>query len=55
MERKPGEYRRESMCGIIAVFGLADSSIRVRNRLLDLSKRLRHRGPDWSGIHQEKK
>ena len=43
------------MCGIIAVFGLADSSIRVRNRLLDLSKRLRHRGPDWSGIHQEKK
>ena len=42
------------MCGIIAVFGVSDSSIRTRNRLLDLSKRIRHRGPDWSGIHQDK-
>ncbi|KAH1197009.1 Asparagine synthetase [glutamine-hydrolyzing] 2 [Glycine max] len=31
------------MCGILAVLGCSDSS---------QAKRVRHRGPDWSGLHQ---
>ncbi|KAH7915004.1 hypothetical protein BJ138DRAFT_1170244 [Hygrophoropsis aurantiaca] len=38
------------MCGIIAFHGLEKPSA-DRIRFLALSKRLRHRGPDWSGCH----
>lgn len=37
------------MCGILAVHGLANPSKDDRVRFIALSKRLRHRGPDWSG------
>ncbi|KAJ3339788.1 asparagine synthetase [Gonapodya sp. JEL0774] len=37
------------MCGIFAVFGVADPQ-GFRARALALSKRIRHRGPDWNGI-----
>lgn len=36
------------MCGIFAVHGLENPSS-DRARFIALSKRLRHRGPDWSG------
>ena len=36
------------MCGILAVHGLEKPS-NDRARFIALSKRLRHRGPDWSG------
>ncbi|KXN85460.1 putative asparagine synthetase [glutamine-hydrolyzing] [Leucoagaricus sp. SymC.cos] len=36
------------MCGILAVHGL-DKPTSDRTRFIALSKRLRHRGPDWSG------
>lgn len=39
------------MCGILAVFGLSESAIGKRKEGLRLSKLLRHRGPDWNGIH----
>ncbi|KAG6474768.1 hypothetical protein ZIOFF_068707 [Zingiber officinale] len=39
------------MCGILAVLGCADSSLAKRSRIIELSRRLRHRGPDWSGLH----
>ncbi|XP_078160716.1 asparagine synthetase [glutamine-hydrolyzing] 2 isoform X1 [Carex rostrata] len=39
------------MCGILAVLGCADVSLAKRARIIELSRRLRHRGPDWSGIH----
>uniref|UniRef100_A0A0E0LA79 Asparagine synthetase [glutamine-hydrolyzing] n=1 Tax=Oryza punctata TaxID=4537 RepID=A0A0E0LA79_ORYPU len=39
------------MCGILAVLGVADVSLAKRSRIIELSRRLRHRGPDWSGIH----
>ncbi|KAK2980258.1 hypothetical protein RJ640_008926 [Escallonia rubra] len=39
------------MCGILAVFGCIDSSQAKRSRIIELSRRLRHRGPDWSGLH----
>jgi asparagine synthase (glutamine-hydrolysing) len=39
------------MCGIIAVFGLTPREAReLRARIITLQKRLRHRGPDWSGV-----
>ena len=39
------------MCGIIGVFDLKVSSESLRQQALDMSKKLRHRGPDWSGIY----
>lgn len=39
------------MCGIIGIFDLKKSADEQRGKALELSKRLRHRGPDWSGIH----
>ncbi|XP_078435284.1 asparagine synthetase [glutamine-hydrolyzing] [Wolffia australiana] len=40
------------MCGILAVLGCSDDSQAKRVRVLELSRRLRHRGPDWSGLAQ---
>ncbi|KAI9168232.1 asparagine synthetase [Blastocladiella emersonii ATCC 22665] len=38
------------MCGIFAVFGHGGDTQAFRDRALTLSKKIRHRGPDWSGI-----
>lgn len=38
------------MCGIFAVHGLQKPAT-DRARFIGLSKRLRHRGPDWSGYY----
>ncbi|KAL1222032.1 Asparagine synthetase [glutamine-hydrolyzing] 1 [Cardamine amara subsp. amara] len=40
------------MCGILAILGCSDDSQAKRVRVLELSRRLRHRGPDWSGLYQ---
>ncbi|KAI9195338.1 hypothetical protein LWI28_013984 [Acer negundo] len=40
------------MCGILAVLGCSDDSRAKRVRVLELSRRLKHRGPDWSGLYQ---
>ncbi|CAL0317776.1 unnamed protein product [Lupinus luteus] len=40
------------MCGILALLGCSDTSQATRVRVLELSRRLKHRGPDWSGLHQ---
>jgi asparagine synthase (glutamine-hydrolysing) len=39
------------MCGIIGVFDLKVSPQELRPKLLEMSKKVRHRGPDWSGIY----
>ncbi|MFV0375741.1 MAG: asparagine synthase B [Mangrovibacterium sp.] len=39
------------MCGIVGVFDLKLSAQELRPQVLKQSKRLRHRGPDWSGIY----
>lgn len=41
------------MCGILAVLGSQDATQPKRLRVLELSRRLRHRGPDWSGLYHE--
>lgn len=38
------------MCGIVGVFDLKCKSADLRTQVLDMAKRIRHRGPDWSGI-----
>ncbi|MGC9151484.1 MAG: asparagine synthase B [Microbacter sp.] len=39
------------MCGFVGVFDLKVSSETLRPQVLKLSKKIRHRGPDWSGIY----
>jgi len=38
------------MCGIIGAFDLKGRSAELRTRVLKMSKKIRHRGPDWSGV-----
>ena len=38
------------MCGIIGVFDLKIPHTELRPTVLRMSKKVRHRGPDWSGI-----
>jgi len=39
------------MCGIVGVFDLKSNPGQLRPLVLEMSKKLRHRGPDWSGIY----
>jgi len=39
------------MCGIVCAFDLKQDSETLRPQILEMSKRVRHRGPDWSGIY----
>ncbi len=39
------------MCGIIGVFNLRTDEEFMRSKILSMSKKIRHRGPDWSGIY----
>lgn len=43
------------MCGIVCAFDLKKDAEELRPQLLEQSKRIRHRGPDWSGIYQDDK
>ena len=39
------------MCGIACIFELQQDPEKLRPVALKMARRLRHRGPDWSGIH----
>src|SRR5690606_1266244 len=43
------------MCGIIGAFDLKRPSAELRPQVLEMSKKIRHRGPDWSGIFSSDK
>ncbi|MFD2564579.1 asparagine synthase B [Aquimarina rubra] len=43
------------MCGIVCAFELKEKAEVLRPQLLEMSKRIRHRGPDWSGIYADEK
>ncbi|MDR1918848.1 MAG: asparagine synthase B, partial [Tannerellaceae bacterium] len=42
------------MCGITAIFNIKEGADSLRKQALIMSKRVRHRGPDWSGIYTGK-
>jgi len=43
------------MCGIVCAFDLKQKSEMLRPQILEMSKKIRHRGPDWSGIYSDEK
>ncbi len=43
------------MCGIVCAFDVKESTEVLRPQLLEMSKKIRHRGPDWSGIYADEK
>ena len=43
------------MCGIVCAFDLKEKAEVLRPQLLEMSKQIRHRGPDWSGIYSNDK
>ncbi len=43
------------MCSILGIFNVKEDVHDLRPKALEMSKRLRHRGPDWSGIYCSEK
>ncbi len=41
------------MCGIVCAFDLKQKAEDLRPQLLEMSKKIRHRGPDWNGIYSD--
>ena len=39
------------MCGIVCAFNIKSNSDAVRSNVLKMAKKVRHRGPDWSGVY----
>ena len=39
------------MCGIVSIFNIKQQTSELRQKALCMSQKLRHRGPDWSGIY----
>lgn len=38
------------MCGIVCTFDIKTDAAKLRPQVLKMSKKIRHRGPDWSGV-----
>ena len=38
------------MCGIVAILNVKEQTHALRDKALKMSQKIRHRGPDWSGI-----
>lgn len=39
------------MCGIVSIFNIQEQTKELREKALKMSQKIRHRGPDWSGIY----
>ncbi|MBQ6433195.1 MAG: asparagine synthase B [Bacteroidaceae bacterium] len=39
------------MCGIVSIFNIKQQTTELRRKALRMSQKIRHRGPDWSGIY----
>ena len=39
------------MCGIVAILNVKEQTQALRDKALKMSQKIRHRGPDWSGIY----
>ena len=43
--------KNKTMCGIISIFNISRQTDELRQKALRMSQKIRHRGPDWSGIY----
>ncbi|MBB5206835.1 asparagine synthase B [Chiayiivirga flava] len=41
------------MCSILGILDLKSDPVALRAQALDQSRRMRHRGPDWSGVYDD--
>lgn len=39
------------MCGIVGILNVKEQTSELRQKALGMSRKIRHRGPDWSGIY----
>ena len=39
------------MCGIVSILNIREQTPELRQKALRMSQKIRHRGPDWSGIY----
>ena len=39
------------MCGITGIFNIKEQTRDLREKALQMARKLRHRGPDWSGLY----
>ena len=39
------------MCGIVSILNVKEQTSELRQKALKMSQKIRHRGPDWSGIY----
>jgi asparagine synthase (glutamine-hydrolysing) len=42
------------MCGIVGIFGYNGATGPIREKALSMARKIRHRGPDWSGVYADK-
>lgn len=43
--------KKRNMCGIVSIFNIQEQTPELRQKALRMSQKIRHRGPDWSGIY----
>lgn len=43
------------MCGIVCAFDVKQKTETLRPQVLEMAKKIRHRGPDWSGVFSNEK
>src|ERR1035438_9050935 len=43
------------MCGIVGIFNIIEPVFQTRSKALNMATKIRHRGPDWSGIYSDEK
>jgi len=43
------------MCGIVGIFNISEPIPQAREKALRMATKIRHRGPDWSGIYSDDK
>ena len=39
------------MCGIVSILNIRQQTQELRQKALQMSRKIRHRGPDWSGVY----
>ena len=49
--KEPYEINKKNMCGIVALLNVKEQTQALRDKALKMSQKIRHRGPDWSGIY----